>query len=42
MNQVLLFAVASYIRGQFGRLARGQTREKGSFVFGRRNTVDGG
>ena len=42
MNQVLLFPVASFIGGYFGSLAMSQTEEKGSFVFGRRNTADGG
>lgn len=42
MNQVLDFPVASSIRGQFGSLARGKATEKGNFVFGRRNTADGG
>jgi hypothetical protein len=42
MNQVLHFPVASVIGGYFGSLAMSQMEEKGSFVFGRRNTADGG
>jgi len=42
MNQVLHFPVASFIGGDFGSLDMSQMEEKGSFVFGRRNTADGG
>jgi hypothetical protein len=42
MNQVLHFPVASFSGGYNGSLAMSQTDEKGSFVFGRRNTADGG
>jgi hypothetical protein len=42
MNQVLLFPVASFNGGYFGSLVMSQSEEKGSFVFGRRTTADGG